>query len=120
MPADGDDATTLMMLDDLLSHLGEGHTVQILGVTHLDTTQFEAHHCGPVTTGILHITGVSLIFPCQAIERIVLMTKHITFLLQRLQTLHQLLTLCLLYDSFLSTGCHHRGYTYYIYILLHS
>ena len=81
MPADGYDTATLMVLDDFFAHLGKRHAIQILGVTHLNASQLEAHHGGPVTTHVLHITGVSLVLPCQAIERIILMTKHIPFLL---------------------------------------
>ena len=69
-----------MVLDDLLGHTGERNTVEVLLIAHLDTTEFKAHHGGPVAADIQDITAVSLVFPGETIERIVLMTEHITLL----------------------------------------
>ena len=69
-----------MVLDNLLGHTGKRHTVEILLVAHLDTADFKTHHGGPVAANIQDITTILLILPGETIERIVLMTEHITLL----------------------------------------
>ena len=91
MPADGDDTTTLIVLDNLLTHTGEGHAVEVLGIAHLDAAELKAHHSGPVATDVLHIAGILVVVPGQTIERIVLMTEHISLITKRVEALHQLL-----------------------------
>ena len=124
MPADGDDATTLMMLDNLLSHLGERHAVEVLCVAHLDAAELEAHHGGPVATDILHIAGIGLIVPGQTVERIVLMTEPLAFTAECVEALHQLLChrllrlclfLCRASGYCYCRDCHHYQFLHFIY-----
>ena len=110
MPADGDDAPTLMVGNDFLSDLGKGHAVEALHVAHLNTAELETHHGRIVAASILHITRIILIFPGQSVERIVLMTEHDTFLAERVESLHQLLSLRLFRFSLLLCGA--GGYSY--------
>ena len=87
MPAQGDDTTPLVVVDHLLGDTGERYAVQTLGVGHLDTAQFEAHHGGVVAAHVLHITTILVVFPGQTIHRVILMTEHIAFLTERIQSL---------------------------------
>ena len=80
MPTDGYDTPTQMVLDNLFGHTGERYTVKILLVVHLDTAEFKAHHGRPVAADIQDITAICLVFPGETIERIILMTEHITLL----------------------------------------
>ena len=80
MPTDGHDPPTQIVVDNLLGHTGEGYTVKILRIAHLDTTEFKAHHGRPVAADIQDITAICLVFPGETIERIILMTEHITLL----------------------------------------
>ena len=91
MPTDGDDTASLIVGDRLLSDLGERHAVETLLVAHLNTTKLKAHDGWIVATYILDVAGVLLVFPRQAIERVVLMSVHDTFLPKGVQTLYQLL-----------------------------
>ena len=104
MPADGYYTATLVMLDNFFTHLRKRHTVQVFLVAHLNAAKFKTHHGWPVATNILDITAVRLIIPCQAIERIVLMTEHITLLTEGIQSFEQLLGYGFLYLSLLSCG----------------
>ena len=112
VPAEGDDAATLVVLQRLFPHAGKGHAVQILGVAHLDAAQVEAHHGRIVATNIFHVARIRSILPGESIHRVVLMAIHDALLLQCLQPVYQLFTLCLLCYGLLTTGCHHQGYTY--------
>ena len=94
------------MGNNLVVNTREGHAVQILGITHLDTAQVETHDGRIVAADILHVAAVGLVFPRQAIERIVLMAHHITSLLQGLQTLGQLLGNGFLLHFLFSAGYH--------------
>ena len=91
----------LVVGNDFLSDLGKGHAVEALHVAHLNTAEFETHHGRIVTASILHITRIILILPGQPVERIVLMTEHDTFLAERVESLHQLLSLRLFRFSLL-------------------
>ena len=120
MPRNGDDTATLVVSDDFVVYAGKRHAVKVLVVTQLDAAQVEAHHGRIVAARVLHVAAVSLVLPRQAIERIVLMTHHVTLLLQGLQSLGQQVSSGLLF-LFLTTGCHHHGYAYEcIYYLLHT
>ena len=89
VPADGDDTPTLMVTDDFLADSCERHTVEVLGITHLDTTKVEAHNGGIIADGGKDIALACVPFPFQAIEGIILMAKHIATLLEALQTLQE-------------------------------
>ena len=111
VPTYGYHTTALVVLYYLVAHLGKWHAVQILLVAHLYASQFKSHHSRPVATGILHVARVGLVVPCQTVEWIVLMTKHIPLLSQSVQTLKQLLGLCFLCLYLLccsAAGNHHR------------
>ncbi len=77
---------------------------------HLDASKLKAHHSRPVTTDILHITGVIVVLPGKSIERIVLMSEHVTLLPEGVKPFHQLLCLRLLRLSLL---CRSTGYNCY-------
>ena len=55
MPTQGNNATTTVMVLDLLGHAGEGHAVEILLVAHLYAAQVEAHDGGIVAADVLHV-----------------------------------------------------------------
>ena len=105
---------------------GKGNAVQVLGVTHLYTAQVKTHHGRIVANGSQDITLAQFCtvtpigaFPGDAIERIILVSHHITLLLQGLQPLSQQLGSGLHFLFLIPTGSHQYGYTYYIYIRLH-
>ena len=101
MPADGDDTTTLHMRQQLIVDTGKWYAVEVLVVTHLDTSQIESHHGRIVTNGQLHVALTVFVSPTDAIERIILMSGHITFLIEGVHTLLQLLSQRLLRLRFL-------------------
>ena len=90
MPTQGDDATTLMLSDDLLAHSIERHAVKILLAIQFELTQVETHDGRIITYGQEHVTLSLVPFPSSAIHRIVLVSEHDTLLLQNAQALHQL------------------------------
>ena len=91
MPAEGDDAAALVVGNDFLGHTVEGHAVEVLAVAHLDAAQVEAHDGGIVATGVLHVAGVAVVLPRQAIHRVILMAIHNAFLPERVKPVQQLL-----------------------------
>ena len=82
MPTQGHDTTAQVVGNDLFGHTGEGHTVKVLLVAHLNTTQVETHNGGIVAADVLHVARVFLIFPGQTVHRVVLVAIHNTFLLK--------------------------------------
>ena len=58
------------------------NTVEVLLVAHLNTTKFKAHDGGIVAYGLKYITPAVFIGPTHTIERIILVSCHIPFLLK--------------------------------------
>ena len=85
MPADGNDAGTLMVGDDLAAHEIEGHRVEVLEIAHLYTAEFEAHDSRVIAAALQDIAAVGLILPAYAVKRIILMPEHAALLLQYAQ-----------------------------------
>ena len=105
------------MRQQLIVDTGKWYAVEVLVVTHLDTSQIESHHGRIVTNGQLHVALTVFVSPTDTIERIILMTRHITLLLEGVHTLLQLLSQRLLLLNFLlCRTAHHRnggdGYCY--------
>ena len=90
MPAQSDDAATLMLGKNLAAHAVEGHAVEVLLTVEFKFSEVEAHHCGIVSRDEEHVALPLIPFPGGAIHRIVLMAEHNTFLEQFLQTNLQL------------------------------
>ena len=108
MPTDGDDATILMMLDDLVVYTGEGHTVEIFGIAHLYSTEVETHDRGIVARDGEDIAFVGIPFPCHAIHGSILMTRHISFLVDGVESLVKLFGECGVVSLF-GCGTSHEG-----------
>ena len=81
MPRDGDDAAPCMMVDDSLPDACEGHGIEVLQVALLYTSEVEAHHGGVVAHQLVCVRASLVPVPCDAVERVVLMTVHIPALL---------------------------------------
>ena len=96
MPRDGDDAAPCMMVDDGLPDACEGHGIEVLQVALLYTAEVEAHHGGVVAHQLVCVRASLVPVPCDAVERVVLMTVHIPALLYLRQTFNQLLACRLL------------------------
>ena len=96
MPANRNNTTTLVVIDNLFGDTGKWHAVQILLVTHLNTTQFKAHHSRIVTANVFHVAAVFVVSPCQTVHGIILMAEHDTFLAQGVKSVQELLSLCFL------------------------
>ena len=114
VPANCYYTATLIMLYYLLRHASKRHAVQVLLVAHLNAAQFKSHHSRPVATGILHVAAVGHVIPCQPIERIVLMSKHITIVTQSVQSHNQLVSHRSLHARFLLSRAadnHHRPHS---------
>ena len=107
MPADGHNTTALHMSQQFVVDTGEGHTVKVLLVTHLDATQFKAHDSRIVAYGQLHIALAIFVGPADTIERIVLVSGHVTLLLNGIQTFFQQLSYCLVRLTLLGCASHH-------------
>ena len=78
------------MGQQLIVYAGKGHAVQVLLIAHLYATQLKTHHRRVITHGQFHITLTILVSPANAVERIILMPGHVTFLLQTRQSVGQL------------------------------
>ena len=92
MPADSDDAATLVVTDDLLPDAVEWYTVEVLAVAHLNAAEVKAHDGRPVAAGLKDIAAAVLVLPADAVERIVLVPEHAALLLQGVKAAEQRFT----------------------------
>ena len=89
MPADGDDASPLVLGHNLLLHTVERHSVEILLPSEFQSAKVESHYGGIVAGCLEHVASSLIPFPRTSIYWIVLMSEHHTFSLQFLKPLQQ-------------------------------
>ena len=109
MPAEGNDAASLVVGYQLVVDTGEGHAVKVLGIRQFYTAEVEAHYGGIVANSSQYVTPSQFPLPSDTIERIVLMSHHIAPLLQLLHAFGQLFTTSLFGNLWCIARHHHRG-----------
>ena len=84
-----------MLPYNLLTYPFERHGVEILAISHFDTTEIKAHYSREIAHEFVSIRAIEVPVPRDTIEGVILMSVHITFLLYLSKTLNQFLPRCL-------------------------